>query len=92
MPRSSSCLRMSCSAGTFFSSGSHTTTAASTAGERVSALGLANSIEPGQSRKVKRVAQKVDVGDVELDAHAVMRAASGEASPTVFLSAMCPAG
>ena len=71
MPRSSSCLRISCSAGTFFSSGSHTTTAASQAVSAWRRVGLeldrAGAIEEGEA-----IAEEIDGGDVELDAHAVM--------------------
>ena len=70
MPRSSSCFRMSCSAGTFLSSASQTTTAASQPVRATRALVLefdrAGAVDEGEV-----VAQERDVGDVELDAHAV---------------------
>ena len=48
---SSSSRRINCSCGTFFSSASQTTTAASTAGSAVR-MSWMNSMEPGQSMKV----------------------------------------
>jgi hypothetical protein len=48
---SSSSLRMTCSAGAFLSSASHTTTAASQPANAARASWV-NSIEPGQSMKV----------------------------------------
>ena len=57
MPLSSRVLRMTWSAGIFFSSASATTTARSTPASTASAS-KANSIEPGQSRKVSRSPMK----------------------------------
>ena len=51
MSWSSSSRRINCSCGTFFSSASQTTTAASTAGSTLR-MSWMNSIEPGQSMKV----------------------------------------
>ena len=48
---SSSSRRINCNCGTFFSSASQTTTAASTAGS-TARMSWMNSIEPGQSMKV----------------------------------------
>jgi hypothetical protein len=49
--RSSSSRRINCSCGTFFSSASHTTTAASTKGS-TARMSWMNSTDPGQSMKV----------------------------------------
>ena len=84
MPRSSSCLRISCRAGTRLGSGSHTTTAASQAGERERAFVLefdgAGAVDEGEV-----VAEECDVGDVELDAHAVVAGFGGGVADRVLV-------
>ena len=80
-PRAS--CRMTCSAGIFFSSASATTTARSTPASTASAS-KANSIEPGQSRKVSR--SPMNSVSATLTSTLIWWArASGEASPTVLL-------
>ena len=71
MPRSSSCLRISCRAGTRFGSGSHTTTAAS---QPVSAK-RAFMLEFDRTRTIDEgegIAKEGDVRDIDLNAHAVV--------------------
>ena len=84
MPRSSSCLRISCSAGTRLGSGSHTTTAASQPVSAKRALMLefdrAGTIDEGEG-----VAEEADVGDVDLDAHAVVAGFRGGIADRVLV-------
>ena len=68
---SSSSRRISCSCGTFFSSISQTTTAASTAGS-AARMSWMNSTEPGQSTNVKFSPMKLVVATESFDAHAVV--------------------
>ena len=68
--RSSSSRRINCSCGTFFSSASHTTTAASTAGSRahvVDEFDRARAVDEGVA-----VAQEIRGRDRNLDAHLVV--------------------
>ena len=68
--RSSSCFRISCSAGTFLSSGSQTTTAASQPASALRAscgeFDGAGAIDEGEG-----LAHELHRGDIELDAHAM---------------------
>ena len=89
MPRSSSCLRMSCSAGTRLASGSQTTTAASQP-VSASAPSCWNSIEPGQSMKVKLSPRNVTSATLSCDAHAVVAGFGAGVADASILSATLP--
>ena len=88
MPRSSSSRRMICSCGTFFSSASHTTTAASIAGRTVR-MSWMNSTEPGQSMKVKVSPMKFVVA-TDTSTLILWSRASLLASPTVVPASTVP--
>ena len=88
MPLSSRFLRMTWSAGIFFSSASATTTARSTPASTGSAS-KANSIEPGQSMNVMRSPMK-SVSATLTSTLIWWARASGEASPTVLPSPVVP--